>query len=497
MANIFDPSYLEYIGKQIELQKKGNSFEEEVSRDRYSNWEVVGDRPVYANDNRIKESYKTQKDIKKNGFNAIESMFCDTVGASWFTLQQLHRRNNWANWGTWVSAACATACLPLFKIKSKSKRTTIVNQYTEIFNFPNRNETGWDMFFKTCQSLKKYGNAFWQVIKKQNGDLHSLYYIPATTMRAVPFINKENNVQEFCYFQINSYTQRVDRVFFQEEIIHFRLPNDDSIIYGLSPYVPLFNDFTFDLEGKKYINSWFQKTFTGGMIFKMANSNKDVVRRNRQEMKEKFEGAENAGRNLIMEGDMDLVSNGNKLKDMNFDQLKLISRDDILTCLGVPLSLAGIRSGNGSGNTEVISSEGEAMLRNNVSTLHKCMFGTLNLQLFRFSMMDSDLTIANGTNVTFSMKDAQSIAQSASKFAGTTMNENRTLLSLETKDDDDENSLFNKPIIATNNSIVPMQSFFESLESGINSDNINVDKIVSNVVPSVKVNPEKKSTNLS
>lgn len=457
--------------------------QEIVSRgDKYPSFDVISEQPIVANDyNQVTKIKKTQSGISANSKRHVENLF-DNVGASYYILHKLYKENSWIYLASNTIASASASCNPLFKIKSQSDKKNIVGDLSDLLQFPNFNETGYNLFYKTYLALAKYGNAFWQVIKKKNGQLHSIHFIPTHQMRAIPFINEQTNNLEFYYCQMHEYTQNVQRVFFEEDIIHFKLPNDDSIVNGLSPQVPLFKDVTFDLEAKKWINSWFQKTFTGGMILEMKNSTKEVVKRNRQEIREKFEGSENAGRTLILEGDMSLVYDGNKVRDFNLSTMKQISRDDILTAYGVPLSIAGVRSDIGQGNAEVISSEEQAFARNTLSKYQSVVFNTLNLKLFRRIMKNNDLSITHGANTTFSLKNASDIVKTASQYCGTTLNENRETLGLptvETSFGDTKVEQFNKPLVATNNSIVPLPDLFDSFANQQLNPKTPIDKTVS------------------
>jgi HK97 family phage portal protein len=478
--------------------RENNKLQEVISREsKYPSFTTVNTKPIYAqNSHEIRVANRNQEDIKTSQFYQSEMMFSDAVGASFYILKRLYKENSWVNLAVDVSAFCASSSMPLFKIKSKSGKKNIVSDLTDLFNYPNRNEYGWSLVNKTFKSLKKYGNSFWQVIRSRDGSIHSIYFLPTEYIRAIPFINKETNILEYCYVQLNYYQQRVDRVFFQDEVVHFKMPNDDGITYGMSEVVPLFKEITFDLEAKNWINSWFQKTFSGGMIFEMKNANKDVVKRNRAEMREKFEGSDNAGRNLILEGEMELVYDGNKAKDFDLRFLKEISRDDILTCLKVPLSVCAVRSNNGTANLEVINAESDAMLRNNVQVLQRILIETINLQIFRGILENRDIEMKAGTNGSFSNKNASNIVQSASKFAGTTINENRTILGLPTVEDDVEDSNFNKPLVSTNNSIVPLNDLFNSLENGdvniADPNAMSLDKKVADKQKSVVVSTNDK-----
>lgn len=436
---------------------------ENIQRESALNFSMIDERPIHLNNQiEITSSFKDNFDSRAT-WNKFDRMFIDNIGASHYILEQLARKNNWVKWALHVASHASASTIPLFQITNiKGNNINKIKEINKKLRFPNLNETGYELFYKTFHSLKQYGNAYWQVIKTRDGkNIHSIYYIPSSSIRPVPFINKQNGQLEFAYVQLNSYYNKIDRVYFQDEIIHFKVPNPDNIVYGVSSLVPLFKDIMFDEEGKNWIVSWFQKSFNAGMIFKMPNSSKDVVKRNRDEMREKFSGTENAGRTMVVEGDMALLYDGNKARDINLSELKEISRDDILTCMGVPLSVAGVRTKSGSGNAEIVASEDLAMLRNTVSFLHQIVFETLNLRLFGYILKNNDMEIKSGVNQYFSLKNAESLVTTASKFAGTTINENRKMVGLAEIVEGENLDFYNTPLVSTNNGILPLPDLFK------------------------------------
>lgn len=452
----------------------------DVSRElRYPSFSYVDSRPIYSNNYVATNS--NQQDLKK-AENTVENLSRDVVGASFYILDRLFKENNWVSHSLKTNANAIVGSNPLFKIKTKASQKTTKSKYQQLFEAPNAFTTGFELFNQTALSLEHYGNAYWQVIKKVNGDPHSIYFIPAHMIRVIPYIDKNTNQVNYVYAQVNGINRNVDKYYLSDEIIHFKMPNHLGQIYGLSKLVPLFRDITFDIEAKNYINSWFTKAFSGGMIFKMENSTREVVNRNRTEMREKFEGASNAGRNLILEGDMQMVYDGNKARDINLGGLKQISRDDILACLGTPLSLAGVRSDIGQANAEVIASEEKTMLRNTVLPTQRIIFDTINLRFFKAMMQEESVSISAGANSSFVSKNAESIVKTMSQFGGATVNENREMLGFATVDDQEN---FDQPLVATNNGIVKMDALFTSFEQGGKQGNATVQ------APSVKVSTTK------
>src|SRR5690606_23001265 len=119
-----------------------------------------------------------------------------------------------------------------------------------------------------------------------------------------------------------------------------------SFLYGKPLFYPNFNNITIDENVSTWVKSFFEKSYSGGAIFKME-ADPDTADRNRQWLSEEYTKPENAGKPMLLEGEVDMVSDGSKFKDLNYKELKSISKEEIMQHAGVPLSVAGIRSDNG------------------------------------------------------------------------------------------------------------------------------------------------------
>lgn len=470
---------------------KNDEFEEEVERNM-TNVDIISNSPAYSSGiMRLPELNRNKDTLNQNSYSHLLYVYQESVGASFGILKRLYKDNNWCYLAVNTIATTVSSTMPLFKIKnSNGKKIGRANEFRKLFKSPNRNENTYQLINKTVMSLAKFGNAFWFIQKKRGRGYvpNAIHHIPTELIRVMPYINASTKETEFAYIQINKYTQNAERVYLDDEMIHFKLPNDESPIYGLAPAVPIFKDFSFDLNAKNWINNWFEDTFSAGIILKVENSSKEVVKRNRSELKEKYSGARNAGKTMILEGDANIVYDGNKLKDMDFSKLKTISRDDIINTYGVALSVAGLRSDRGNSNAEVIDSEEKATLRNTVLRYQNVIKQEINHKFFHYIMEEDDIEFDFGTNSTFTSKNAIELVKASSQFAGTTINENRETLGYSSNDEQEMIEYYSTPLVATNNGVLPLQTLFDNFKNGGNQA---PDTIVEQ--PSLKVNPDKKS----
>lgn len=452
----------------------------------------------------LTESSTTDKMRDKYG------VWVDYATSSYYILQRMFTDNNWVSLATDTIASVATNCEPnfVFESKKKTRNATLIDNLTEKLEYPNNNETWHRLAFTTYQSLVLLGNAYWQIVPTIGGGIYGIYSVPAHSIRPIPYIDEESGDLRFVYAQVGTndgVNYHVKRAFDDTEIIHFKRNNPFSIVHGMSAFSPLFSNLSFDIQTKVWLNNYLKNAYSGGMIFEMKSSHKDIVARNKEQLMEVLSGSRNAGRNMILEGEIRLVHDGNKAKDFPMSELSAINSDHIMICAGVPLSMAGLRSEHGNMNGESVEAEEQAFLRNTIEVYQKIVFETLNLHLLRNQLNVKDLKIKAGVNRHFSFKRAESMVETAMKVGGT-INEFRKILGMPKLVDSDYGE---KIIIATNNGSIPLDEYFNgisdrreleleqmkvNLETAKSQSNVNVNTdIPEETTPSIDQNSIKVS----
>jgi HK97 family phage portal protein len=360
-----------------------------------------------------------------------------------FTI--LQNENPWVDLAIRTIAAGCSATVPLFNIKGNKKQMKKIEHYKKKLMQPNPHTTGYELFYQTYADLATYGNAFWQVIKDRKGELHSLYRIPPANVLVKAKVGSDGNI--FLEYEIINPTKRV---LSEKEVIQFKLPNPDSFLYGKPLFYPNFNNITIDENVSTWVKTFFEKAYSGGAIFKME-ADPDTADRNRQWLKEEYTKPENAGKPLLLEGEVDLISDGSKFKDLDYAKFKSIAREEIMQHAGVPLSVAGIRSDNGQANVEVINSESEAFVRNTLDVYHNIVFNRLEQYLFNTIFDDWGITISQGANRRFINRTAIDLINNAATVA-LKINEQREFLELPQIDEEFGGNIY---VVKTNNGVMP------------------------------------------
>ena len=146
-------------------------------------------------------------------------------------------------------------------------------------------------------------------------------------------------------------TYMVDQENGFSELKHVKLWNPLDDYYGLSPMSAAAVEVDqFNMSSKHNVNLLQNGARpSGAVIFKPqddAGFAVNLTESQRQQLltdlNNRFSGAGNAGRPMLLEGDFDWKEMGLSPKDMDFAQLKNMSATDIALCFGVPSQLVGV-----------------------------------------------------------------------------------------------------------------------------------------------------------
>jgi len=135
------------------------------------------------------------------------------------------------------------------------------------------------------------------------------------------------------------------------DLKHMKMWNPLDDYYGLSPIMAAAVDIDNHNEINKHNIALLRNGArpTGAIVFKPANDRgmsiqlTDGQRQQlNDDLRQRFQGVDNAGKPLLLEGDFDWKEMGLSPRDMDFLQQKNISAKDIALCFGVPSQLIGI-----------------------------------------------------------------------------------------------------------------------------------------------------------
>lgn len=215
---------------------------------------------------------------------------------------------------------------------------------------PNMNMGGPEFLEQCYSQLVVDGNCY---IKQSSIDdvvPDALYNLRPDRMRVVV---DDQGWPTFYEYKIGSkklrFNQQVDGI---KPILHqtFYNPNDDH--YGQSPFKAARLAIEIHNAASKWNKSLLNNSArpSGAVVYKgqdgQGNLTDEQFERLKQELAQTYQGTNNAGRPMILEGGLDWSAMGFSPKDMDFIEAKHVAAREIALALGVPPMLLGIPGDN-------------------------------------------------------------------------------------------------------------------------------------------------------
>ena len=222
----------------------------------------------------------------------------------------------------------------------------------DLLNNPSPNYGQVEFFQAVYAYLLISGNSYILQNGPETGEPQELYPLRPDRIRIAP-ASKGNLPTAYNYMLGGKVveTYQVDRKTGQSKIKHIKLFNPLDDYYGLSPIMAASMDIDQHNLSNKHNVALLQNGArpSGAVVFKPKDETGGDVQltdsqRNQilNDLNQRFQGPNNAGRPMLLEGDFDWKSMGMSPKDMDFTSLKNFSARDIALVYGVPSQLVGV-----------------------------------------------------------------------------------------------------------------------------------------------------------
>jgi len=190
------------------------------------------------------------------------------------------------------------------------------------------------------------GECFWVVNKNKGGLPGELWIVPPDKMSVVP--SKKDFIAGYIY-KVGSESIPLDK----ELVIHFKLPNPMNPYRGLGPVQAMAQDLDGEINAAKWNNKFFYNSARPDVVmFPEGDVSEENYIRLKEQFKERHQGTANSNRMAIASGIRDIKLLSISAKDMDFKELRLLNRDNILGIFGMPLSVMGITENVNRANAE-------------------------------------------------------------------------------------------------------------------------------------------------
>jgi len=246
------------------------------------------------------------------------------------------------NFTSWVYSAVSCIARHTAKVDIKLYKQTSEKKgkesWEEIFEHPFldllKNPNPWmDMYYikyLTEVYLGILGNAYWYLPKNKLGQPGQI--IPLLAQKVIPYTKNQIEIDHYEYLVGTNIVN-----FSPDEVLHFKEPNPNSLIMGLSPLDALLLSVDTNRAMMEYSMSLFEQGAFFGTIVKVPKdiSEQDYIRL-KQEIKEQFTGVGKAGRTKIIHGDIQVDSLVKTMAELDFEAGRRLTKKDILEGYGVP-----------------------------------------------------------------------------------------------------------------------------------------------------------------
>lgn len=248
---------------------------------------------------------------------------------------------------TRIADQCATIELELYRAQFGKVKEIEQHEILDILANPNPIMSGSDMFALMAIYEKLLGDAYLYKARGASGKVIELW--PMRSDLVTVKLNFDGSLKGYEY---NAGQNGI--VFYAaEEVIHFKTPNPLNLYKGVGDVQGLIEIIRSDYFSKKWNTKFFFNDATPNGILTTDGTMTDS---DRNEIKEvwnsKYAGIGNAHKVAVLANGLKFQSASTTHNDMQFKDMRTISRDDVLMTLGVPKSVMSVSDDVNRANAE-------------------------------------------------------------------------------------------------------------------------------------------------
>jgi HK97 family phage portal protein len=236
----------------------------------------------------------------------------------------------------------AVASLPWLLYRNEQE--LIRHPLLALLQRPSPAASGRELLESFCGHLLVAGNGYLELVLLDGGP-RELHALRPDRMRAVP---SPEGWPEAYQYSVGGAMVRLAR----EHVLHLRLFNPLDDHYGLSPLEAAAKGIDTHNAAAAWNKAMLDNAArpSGALVYKAADGANtlsiDQFDRLKREVDDRYQGGENAGRPLLLEGGLDWKEMSLSPKDMDFIEAKNMAAREIALGFGVPPMLLGIPGDN-------------------------------------------------------------------------------------------------------------------------------------------------------
>jgi HK97 family phage portal protein len=209
-----------------------------------------------------------------------------------------------------------------------------------LLDYVNPFMNGYDLMEATHGYLELTGNAYWLLDAFVNGKPTEIY--PLNPQMVKIRASKSKFIDGYVYNPTGNPSDQV--LLAADEIIHFKNWHPSDPYYGLSPLAAAREAADSMLFADRYNKSFFANSAEPGGVLQSDEIIVDEATRTRilSAWNQSHSGVRKAHRIALLEGGLKFIKTASSHNDMQFVELKKMSREDILAVYGVPPIMVGV-----------------------------------------------------------------------------------------------------------------------------------------------------------
>lgn len=248
-----------------------------------------------------------------------------------------HKTNVWVGRAVNIySTTLASVPFKWFLEDSTGDRVEVLNGPAQLLAQPNPWQSSNVLRTLTHMDLALNGNAFWEIIPDSKK-------IPRVIIRLRP--DRVTVVQDKDGF-IEGYKHWVNgkkRVIPHELVVHFIIPDPTNEFYGAGPMETAWGPYERDTAANNFNLEFYRKgAKPSGIISIDRNLGDREFKSLQSRLIAMHSGVKNASRWLLLESGMKAEPWSQSFKDMDFKEMRKMSREEIIAMFGIPPSLMGL-----------------------------------------------------------------------------------------------------------------------------------------------------------
>lgn len=215
------------------------------------------------------------------------------------------------------------------------------HELLDLLNSPNPYMTGFEMMETISMHLDLTGNCFlWMDgVKSASSKPTVIWPLPPDQVKPV-----RAALPSF----IRSYLYRhdaVERVLSTEEVLHVKEPNPNDLYMGLGPVEAAWEAIRQDAYARLWNRNFFENGASSSTMLKSESPSADINKKILNSFVENYSGVGRAHKVGILPKGVALEKNDMSVKDMDFVNLRVQMRDEILGLMRVPHVVLGLGAG--------------------------------------------------------------------------------------------------------------------------------------------------------